>query len=521
MKRVGCLYRVSSKKQVYNNDIPVQREACLKFIKQKDEWIFKKEYIELGVSGYKVSESKRDVLQDIKKDVLNNEIDILLVFLFDRIGRIEEETPFVVEWLVENKIEVWSVNEGQRTINNRYDKLINYITFWQAEGESEKISLRNVERRIQLIKAGIYMGYNAPYGYEMYESDELSKIGKKRKKIRVYPSEMINVVKIFDLLIDYNYGIDKIAIYLNKHKIKRRTVGLKWNNTAVLDILRNPIYKGYVSFMKRTRRKDIYRRNNRKTWILADKPNKDIIIIPEERWDRANEILDARSRKGDRILRLLSGLTRCGYCKDYITPQGRNKYVYMLCKGKQKTGFCEYTANYRVDVLESMVSKEIQQYLLTLKQVDLKRIIKNDNQKINRRKEKLQDLDLKIILSENRIEELKNDILKSLMQDDEDLKKNINDKYQRQCVLLKHLTEQKHKIQEEINLYNKNVNELKSYIPNWSEEFNNAPLESKINIVNKIIDKIYLYNNKIEICIKYPISKLIIKGKQQNGQKKS
>lgn len=182
MKRVGCLYRVSSKKQVYNNDIPVQREACLKFIKQKDEWIFKKEYIELGVSGYKVSESKRDVLQDIKKDVLNNEIDILLVFLFDRIGRIEEETPFVVEWLVENKIEVWSVNEGQRTINNRYDKLINYITFWQAEGESEKISLRNVERRIQLIKAGIYMGYNAPYGYEMYESDELSKIGKKRKK---------------------------------------------------------------------------------------------------------------------------------------------------------------------------------------------------------------------------------------------------------------------------------------------------------------------------------------------------
>ena len=76
-----------------------------------------KEYIELGVSGYKLSESKRDVLQDIKKDVLKKEIDVLLVFMFDRIGRREEETPFVVEWLINEGIEVWSVKEGQRKTN--------------------------------------------------------------------------------------------------------------------------------------------------------------------------------------------------------------------------------------------------------------------------------------------------------------------------------------------------------------------------------------------------------------------
>lgn len=512
MKKVGCLYRVSTRKQVYNNDIPVQREACLKFIKQNNEWVFKKEYIELGVSGYKITASERDVLHDIKKDVLNNEIDILLVFLFDRIGRKEEETPFVVEWLIENNIEVWSVNEGQISINNRYDKLINYITFWQAEGESEKISLRNVERRIQLVKSGVYMGNIAPYGYELYESDELSKIGKRRKKLKINPTEMIVVVKIFDLLIDYNYGIDKITICLNKLKINRRTEGLKWNNTAVLDIIRNPIYMGYVSFMKRTRKKDVYKRNNRNAWILSDKPNRELIIIPKERWVKGNELIDSRSRKGYRKVRLLSGLTKCGYCKDYITPKGKDKYVYMVCKGKQKMGFCEYTANYRVDILENIILKEMQQYLVTLKQVDLKKVIKNDNQKINRRKEKLQNLELKIILSENRIEELKNDIVKSLMQDNEKLKKDANDKFQKQCAVLKQLTEQKNIIQEEINSYNKNVDELKKFIPDWVTEFNNAPLESKRNIINKIIDKIYLYNDKIEICIKYPISKLIIKG---------
>ena len=68
MKRVGCLYRVSTKKQVYNNDIPVQKEACKKFIDLKEDWILAEEYMELGVSGYKHGEKERDVhIGDVKK----------------------------------------------------------------------------------------------------------------------------------------------------------------------------------------------------------------------------------------------------------------------------------------------------------------------------------------------------------------------------------------------------------------------------------------------------------------------
>ena len=115
-KRVGCLYRVSTLKQAEKNDIPMQKIACKEFISAKKDWVLTKEYLELGVSGYKLSEAKRDVLQDMKRDVINKEIDILLVFMFDRIGRREEETPFVVEWLVQQNIEVWSVKEGQRKI---------------------------------------------------------------------------------------------------------------------------------------------------------------------------------------------------------------------------------------------------------------------------------------------------------------------------------------------------------------------------------------------------------------------
>ena len=38
----------------------------------------------------------------------------------------------------------------------------------------------------------------------------------------------------------------------------------------------------------------------------------------------------------------------------------------MLCKGKQKTGKCEYSKNYRVDILEEIVSNEIKTYLSRL-----------------------------------------------------------------------------------------------------------------------------------------------------------
>lgn len=103
MKRVCCLYRVSTMSQVGGNskdDIPMQRSACHNFIKQNG-WLLEKEYIELGVSGYKLSAAERDAIQEIKKDAENGTFDVFLVFMFDRIGRRDDETPFVIQWLVE------------------------------------------------------------------------------------------------------------------------------------------------------------------------------------------------------------------------------------------------------------------------------------------------------------------------------------------------------------------------------------------------------------------------------------
>ena len=88
IKRVNALYRVSTTKQVdvTKDDIPMQRIACRDFAKSNG-WVITHEYEEKGISGFKVSAEKRDAIQDLKEAALHQEFDILLVFMFDRLGR--------------------------------------------------------------------------------------------------------------------------------------------------------------------------------------------------------------------------------------------------------------------------------------------------------------------------------------------------------------------------------------------------------------------------------------------------
>lgn len=136
MKRVMCLYRVSTKGQVDpEDDIPMQRRECLEFIAQHKDWKYIGELMEKGVSGYKVSMNKRDAIVQMRAMAEKKEFDILLVFMFDRLGRREDETPFLVQWFIENGIEVWSTREGQQRIDNRAD--ISYYGQYQKSTRNE------------------------------------------------------------------------------------------------------------------------------------------------------------------------------------------------------------------------------------------------------------------------------------------------------------------------------------------------------------------------------------------------
>lgn len=62
MNQVYCLYRVSTGQQLYEDDIPMQRQACHEF-GESNGWTIVKELYEKGISGFKTSIADRKVLQ--------------------------------------------------------------------------------------------------------------------------------------------------------------------------------------------------------------------------------------------------------------------------------------------------------------------------------------------------------------------------------------------------------------------------------------------------------------------------
>lgn len=307
--RVCCLYRVSTDKQVDHDDknqadIPMQRKACHRFCEEKG-WTIVHEEQEDGVSGHKVRAENRDKVQIIKEYAKQGKFDILLVFMFDRIGRIADETPFVVEWFVKTGIRVWSTQEGEQRFDNHTDKLTNYIRFWQADGESEKTSIRTRTSLGQMVEEGHYKGGNAPYGYDLVKSGRINKRKHEVYDLAVNEAEAAVVRIIFDKYVHEGYGAQRIASYLNNQGYRART-GKKWHHASIRGIICNLTYTG------------VLRSGDSRSPVQPH-----LQIISPELFEAAQKIRTARANSAEeertvplntRGNSLLAGNVFCGHC---------------------------------------------------------------------------------------------------------------------------------------------------------------------------------------------------------------
>lgn len=277
--RAALAYRVSTKGQVDHDDIPMQKIDCRKFA-QKQGWRVVKEVAEKGVSGSKVSASKRDAIQQLKEEAANGEFDILLVYMFDRLGRIESETPFVLEWFVQHGIEMWSTHEGQQKIETHGDKLMNYIRFWQAAGESEKTSIRTRDRIRQIVSSGHYTGGFVCYGYQLVDQGRRNKRDKPVMDLVINEEEATWVRELFYKVIQEGTSGYALAEMLNNRGLRTRA-GAKFQSSNILRIIRHEGYTGYI-----------ITKNARSEYIP------ELQIIDQETFEKANDIsADAAQRQ--------------------------------------------------------------------------------------------------------------------------------------------------------------------------------------------------------------------------------
>lgn len=245
IKRVYCLYRVSTIGQVEKNDIPMQKECCREFVSGHADWSITKELYEKGVSGFKTSAKDCDAIQEIQADAVEGKFEILLVFMFDRLGRRDDETPFIVEWFVKNGIEVWSAMEGQQRFDTHVDKLMNYIRYWQASGESIKTSIRVKTRMEQLTEAGYFTGGSVPYGYKLIKGRRMNKRNREVFDI-VIDEDAAEIIRlIFYKYVFEGFGAQRLCKYLAEMNIYKED-GRNFPNTTINRIIKNEIYTGVI-----------------------------------------------------------------------------------------------------------------------------------------------------------------------------------------------------------------------------------------------------------------------------------
>lgn len=355
MNRVYCLYRVSTNQQLQEDDIPMQREACREFAATHG-WTIVKEFYEKGISGFKTPICDREELQHIKKDAGLRKFDILLVFMFDRLGRRDSETPFFVENLAMRGIQIWSVKEGPQKFESHTDKLINYIRYWQASGESLKTSERTKTRMVQLTAAGMFCGGPCPYGYRLITTGRKNNRGHDVHDLCVEPQEAVVICKIYDYYIHYGYGSRKIASQLAANGIFNRQ-GEPFHPSSIKALLSREQLTGIMC------------RGDSRSAIIPE-----LQIISPEIFSKAQQIATLRKQRQlpQRVTgqNLLSGNIFCGNCggrmfastarKAHHPQRVEVERIYKCYNRVQHRERCTGSTSYRATKIEQTVIEQLE-----------------------------------------------------------------------------------------------------------------------------------------------------------------
>ncbi|MCI6937698.1 MAG: recombinase family protein [Clostridiales bacterium] len=521
--RVCCLYRVSTGKQVdytenHEADIPMQRKACHSFA-EKMGWIIVHEEQEEGVSGHKVRAESRDKLQIIKAMAARGEFDIFLVFMFDRIGRIADETHFVVEWFCKHGIQVWSTQEGEQRFDNHTDKLLNYIRFWQADGESEKTSIRTRTSLGQLVEAGHFKGGFAAYGYDLVKSGRFNKKKHELLDLQINEEEAAVVRLIFDKYTSEGYGAQRIATYLNRLGYRTRA-GKNWHPASIRGILCNPTYTGVLR--SGDSRSDVLP----ELQIISPRQFETAQRIREERADHAREQptvpLNTRGQS------LLAGNVFCGHCGARLSLTTSGKYrrlrdgsmdktprIRYVCYGKtRKQTECDGPTGYTMHILDDIIDKMIRGIFRKMKGVSKNDLIQARYAKeLNLRKSHMAAVKAELSKATETLNVLRAEIVRSIQGESafsqDTLAGLIRDSEAKCSELRNQYEEAEAAVLSEEQLLNHLTSQYEELI-SWADLYDHATFEAKKMIVNCMIRRVEVFRDyKLNVEFNFDLNQFL------------
>ena len=540
MKRVRMLLRVSSNQQLEaDGDLSVQRQLVKDYISNQSDWqLDEKEYFEGSNSGDKNAVADRNILQEALQDAKAKEYDILVVYKDDRIGRRMWEIGAYVMSLKSFGVDIYTVKDG--CISPESDDIMGQMMLALRYGNAQKSSsdtgMRVKDTAQKLVQKGKFMGGKAPYGYKLELSGEVSKHGRALHHLVVVPEQAEVVKYIYELSLHKEFGATKISKILNEHEIyKDRAPRDIWKSGTIVSILTNPVYAGYTAYKRRERIDGRYHRLDSKDWIFAEKPDTEIAIIDENMW---NQVQDTRKQRADKYIKSLenqnvivirrnSGMLalidvlHCGYCGRKMTNGSKYNYWTIKDTGERRTSKIaiykcpnawngiphEKTKQYRADQIEPVVFEALAEYIGKLQENEdvFTQIEENQSRQkavkqseLNKEQSELENIQQKISVMENNIpnamtgdyplslEELVGIIRKH---------KELEQKHKR-------IVEERKAELDAMKVSMDDWENIRSKIPTWQDVFWNADTTTKRVLVNKLIERIDITKDSVNIRFK-------------------
>lgn len=407
---------------------------------------------------------------------------------------------------------MWSAEEGEQRIDSHTDRLLNYIRFWQADGESQKTSIRTANSMHILTEQGHFTGGTCPYGYELVKSGRMNKRKQEVHDLAVREDEAAVVRLMFQLACTYGYGAQRIANHLNAQGYKNRS-GMNWHPATIQSILRNVLYTGIL-----------------KSGDTCSPVQESLRIIDSKSFDGVQEMLTIRSRKyqetrsaplNTRGNSLLAGNIFCGHCGSRLSittcGQGRPHRdgtdtirTRYCCQTKtRKHGQCDGQTGYTVHKVDRIIESIIHDVFAKVRSISREEVLLTRNKSdLLARENHVKQLRQGYSKAEGELEKLRGEIVKSLTGESvftpEMLKQAILSQEKKCRDIYQALKE----AETELNDSEKHFSVLEEKYADllqWADIYDGADIAAKKMIVSHMIDSVDVFRG-YEIRVSMNIS---------------
>lgn len=245
--------------------------------------------------------------------------------------------------------------------NNEMDEEYFEFSLFMARREYKAIKRRMQAGRAASVREGHYVGGKRPFGYEVVKVK-----GGKGYTLQQIPEEAAIVRQAYDWYLG-GTGAQVIAKRLNAMGSTTYN-GHTWNAGSIRYMLYQPVYAGYVQWLKREQKMKIEDGERIATRPFSDryiraKGLHEGIVTPEE-FDRVRELAAQRrtlpEAKNQHISNPLAGLIKCGLCGYAITRRNNPGGVFLVCNNpacKCSSAYLDVVLPAILDILRAWVDQ--------------------------------------------------------------------------------------------------------------------------------------------------------------------